>query len=296
MATAQPAAALKRSVLSCLLGFALCPTLPLFAQQKSTDPWEVLEECRLVTNAIVDGDSFHARHDGREYIFRLYFVDTPESDAALTERAKDQAAYFGISPEDIPRAGRLAAQFTREALSHSNLTVITRWQNAMGRSSLARFYAVVLVNGKNLAEELVAHGLARIHGLRANWPDGPRSTTFINKLKNLELTAREQKRGVWDETRFPRQTEISAASVSRTTAPQTSVTPSNAPAAAALVDINGASYEELQKLPGIGPKLAERILAHRPYRNVDDLDKVPGIGPVMLDRLRPLIHVGNSAP
>ena len=287
---------LKHLAWAGLAGLALCCAPLLLAQQKSTEEWEVLTGCQLVTNAVVDGDSFHVRHDGREYIFRLYFVDAPESDPTLKDRAKDQAAYFGISPEDIPRAGQLAAQFTRAALTGTEFTITTRWRNAQGRSALARFYGIVQYRGKNLAEELVANGIARIYGLRANWPDGPRSTTFINKLKNLELTAREQKRGVWDETRFPRQTEISAASVSRTTAPQTSVTPSNAPAAAALVDINGASYEELQKLPGIGPKLAERILAHRPYRNVDDLDKVPGIGPVMLDRLRPLIHVGNSAP
>jgi len=287
MAKARPAA-LKRLLLSCLLGLALCPTPLLLAQQKSADAWEVLEGCRLSTNAnaIVDGDSFHARHNDREYIFRLYFVDAPEADSTLTERAKDQAAYFGISPNDIPRAGRFASQFTRETLSGADFTVITRWRNAMGRSSLARFYAIVLVNGKNLAEELVAHGHARIYGLRANWPDGPRSTTFINKLKNLELTAREKKHGVWDETKFPRQTESTVVSV----------TPTNVPTVASLVDINSASYEELQKLPGIGPKLAERIMAHRPYQNADDLDKVPGIGAVMLKRLKPLVRAETTAP
>lgn len=286
MAKARPAA-LKRMVLSCLLGIALCPTPLLLGQQKSSDAkWEVLDGCRLVTNGIADGDSFRVHHDGREYIFRLYFVDAPEADATLTERAKDQAAYFGISPNDIPRAGRLASQFTRETLSGADVTVITRWQNALGRSSLARFYAVVLVNGKNLAEELVARGHARIDGLRANWPDGPRSTTFINKLKNLELTAREQKRGVWDETKFHRDTGAATASVVST----------NASVVAAPVEINGASYEELQKLPGIGPKLAERIMAHRPYQNVDDLDKVPGIGPAMLKRLKPLTRVESTPP
>lgn len=216
---------------------------------------------------------------GREYIFRLYFVDAPESDASLDDRARDQAIYFGISPKDIPRAAKQAAQFTRETLTDKEFTVVTRWQNAMGRSRLARLYAVVLVDGKNLAEELVAHGHVRIYGLRANWPDGPSSSTFINKLKNLEITAREQKRGVWDATKFPRVTESPA---------PTNVIP-NLPTVPVLININTASYEELQTLPRIGPKLAERIMAHRPYKSMEELDKVPGIGPEILKQLKPLI-------
>ncbi|HMP81549.1 MAG TPA: thermonuclease family protein, partial [Verrucomicrobiota bacterium] len=175
------------------------------SEDKSATQWETLEGCRLLTNAVVDGDSFHVEHNGREYIFRLYFVDTPETDASLKERIKDQSAYFGLPTDAIPRVGTIAATFTRNKLSGTNFTIVTRWQNAMGRSSLARFYAIVLIGDENLAEELVANGLARIYGLRANWPDGPRSATFINKLKNLELTAREKKLGVWNETRFARE-------------------------------------------------------------------------------------------
>lgn len=271
-----------------LVGLAILTVLLLAdlpAQQRSAggeeSRWEVLEGCRLITNAVVDGDSFRVMHQGREYIFRLYFVDAPESDAALTERARDQAAYFGIRSHDIPAAGKLAAQFTRERLAGREFTIVTRWQNAMGRSSLARFYAMVLVNGKNLAEELVAHGHARIHGLRANWPDGPRSSTFINQLKNLELTAREKQLGVWDKSRFPRDTGELAGS-----RPATNVT-----SATLRVDLNRASYEELQELPGIGPKLAERIIAHRPYHIMEDLQRVPGIGPVTMERLTPYIRV-----
>lgn len=281
------AAGFTRATLLCLVGVALWQTPDLRGQQKNSDAkWEVLEGCRLLTNSFADGDSFHVRHQDREYIFRLYFVDTPEGDASLAERAKDQAAYFGIFPSDIPRAAKAASQFTGKTLADAEITVITRWQNAMGRSRLARFYAVVLVNGKNLAEELVAHGHARIYGLRANWPDGPRSTTFINKLKNLELTAREQKRGVWDETKFPRDTGIAPASVVST----------NVLKVAARLEINNASYEELQTLPGIGPKLAERIMAHRPYQKLDDLEAVPGIGSALLKRIQPLIQVESISP
>ena len=193
-----------------LIALALsCDPLRSSAQQVHDDKnpeakWETLENCQVATNALMDGDSFHVIHDGREYVFRLYFVDAPEKDPTLRDRIQDQAAYFGIATEDVPRAGALAARFTRDKLTGHKLTVVTRWQNAMGRSSLARFYCILHVGEENLAESLVASGFARIHGLRANYPDGPRSTTFIARLKNLELNAREKKLGVWDETQFPR--------------------------------------------------------------------------------------------
>jgi competence protein ComEA len=62
------------------------------------------------------------------------------------------------------------------------------------------------------------------------------------------------------------------------------------------VDLNEASFEELQTLPGIGPKLAERIMANRPYHKVDDLLKVQGIGPTNLERFRKLVRVEGPEP
>ena len=259
-------------------------------QSTGTNQWEVLENCQLVTNAVVDGDSFHVLHEGREYVFRLYFVDAPEKESSLKERIQDQAAYFGIAEDDVTRAGGLAARFTRQKLTETNFTVTTRWQNAMGRSSLARFYCVLTVNDENLAELLVANGIARIYGLRANVPGGLRSTTFINKLKNLELTAREKKLGVWDESQFPRM-ETGEAPASTTNAVGETTSPIEA--STALVDVNTATHEELMALPGIGKVMAERIVTNRPFATVDDLRRVPGIGAKTLDKLRPLVEVAQ---
>jgi competence protein ComEA len=63
------------------------------------------------------------------------------------------------------------------------------------------------------------------------------------------------------------------------------------------ININRAGADELQKLPGIGPKLSQRIVDERskaPFKSVDDLRRVPGIGPKTLEKLRPHITVGGS--
>jgi hypothetical protein len=55
------------------------------AREGSKD-WIVLENCRLLPNAANDGDSFHVSVNGKDYRFRLYFVDAPETDAANPSR------------------------------------------------------------------------------------------------------------------------------------------------------------------------------------------------------------------
>jgi hypothetical protein len=55
------------------------------------------------------------------------------------------------------------------------------------------------------------------------------------------------------------------------------------------VDVNHGSVEDLQALPGIGPKLAERILAARPFSSTADLQRVPGIGKKRWTQLQPVV-------
>jgi competence protein ComEA len=64
---------------------------------------------------------------------------------------------------------------------------------------------------------------------------------------------------------------------------------------AELIDINTADAAALMELPGIGPVLADRIVAHRtangPFPDVESLADVSGIGPAILDSVRDLVAV-----
>ena len=69
----------------------------------------------------------------------------------------------------------------------------------------------------------------------------------------------------------------------RLTKTETSLTDTNN-----RINLNTATAEELETLPGVGPKLAERIIQARknqPFTSLADLDQVSGIGPKMLDKL-----------
>lgn len=83
------------------------------------------------------------------------------------------------------------------------------------------------------------------------------------------------------------------------TEPAFATTLQSAPAAAApskpLINLNTATLEQLEALPGIGRKTAERILEHRTrsgsFKRIEELMNVKGIGEKSFLKLKPLIVV-----
>ena len=60
------------------------------------------------------------------------------------------------------------------------------------------------------------------------------------------------------------------------------------------LDLNTATVEQLEQLPGIGNKTAEAIVKYQkehPFQSVDELINVKGIGKKKLERLKPLVTV-----
>jgi len=282
------------------------------------DDWMVLENCRLIPNPANDGDSFHVSAGAKEYIFRLYLVDAPETDEMTPRRLVEQAKYFGITVPQAIEAGRAAKEFTREKLSEP-FTVFTRMSDAMGQSRLERFYAFVQTKEGDLGEQLVRNGLARIYGYKAAPPGLTSSRVELARLQQFENQARQEKIGAWGVNigrlnvraanpgsfshfasfQNPREQGTPAASRSFSSMPK----PRAATASDSIselnrshpkektplgtIDINMATEKELRTVPGIGPVMAARIIAARPFRSADDLKRVSGIGDKKYEQIRP---------
>lgn len=177
------------------LRFILC-LLPLFLFAQG-DGWRKLDEVRFDPDVYSDGDSFGARRNTVKYIFRLYFVDAPETDTRFFDRVGEQAAYFGITSDQALQGGKTVSVWLRELLQKEDITVYTRYADAGGTSDRKRYFAMVKVGNRWLSELLVLEGFARIHGLRVTLPDGETATDFQETLRKHERKAKRENKGLW---------------------------------------------------------------------------------------------------
>jgi len=66
------------------------------------------------------------------------------------------------------------------------------------------------------------------------------------------------------------------------------------PASGPPVDLNTADLKALEALPGVGPATAQKIIAARPFKSVDDLSKVKGMSKAKMEALKDKVTVGQE--
>ena len=182
------------------------PESPSAARAERTGGYEVYRNCRLDPERNNDGDSFEIRlPDGHTEIFRLYFVDTPESEfkeyrdgRSNHERIRQQAGYFGITSELSVETGRRAKKFVLERLASQPFTLYTVWDSPYDDQ---RYHAFIELPAgtttRFLDELLVEQGLCRIYTKGADAPDGTPMQQRKDQLRALERKARDRRAGAW---------------------------------------------------------------------------------------------------
>lgn len=167
--------------------------------------WTVYPKSRFLEGAYHDGDSFKVETTsdaGRKYtyIFRLYGVDCPETDDREKERVAEQAKAFRIDEDRVLHWGNEAKRFTEKFLNNGQLVVYTKKEDAKGQSNQNRYFAIVEVNGVDLAEALVSAGLARSFGKPVEW-EGRDEKQFWRHNDQLQADARSHRLGIWEESK-----------------------------------------------------------------------------------------------
>lgn len=254
---------------------------------------------RFINNPANDGDSFLVEADGKSFHVRLYFVDCPEtsiSSKSDARRVREQTRYFGLShAERTIHFGNEAKTFV-EGILAKPFTVHTAFASALGRSAKGRVYGfITTADGDDLASLLVKNGFARTHGIGRETPNGIPRNEMIERLRDLETSAMLKRIGIWSESDPDRIAKLRAEQ--RSEDQELKDLQSQAKkvlSPKSLLDLNTSTEKELQSIKGVGPVLAKKIIAGRPYKTVDGLIKVKGIGPKKLEKIRPYVVVGKE--
>ena len=250
-----------------------------------------LNDATLIDNPSNDGDSFFVSVNGEELHMRLYFVDCMEtnfSSKAEVDRIIEQRRHFGLpNTHAVVRFGQAATAYVNQVLAEP-FTIFTSYASSPGRGT--RIYGFIKTSdGEYLSEKLVREGLARIHGTTRMNPEGIPSDITLQRLQDLKDLALLNRAGIWQESdpgmlfslrEEQRQEEQSLRNLKR----EISGIPDRG---GEPLDLNSANSLELQTIKGIGPVMAEKIIAARPYKSINDLLKVHGIGPAKLKDIAP---------
>ena len=269
----------------------------LTAQQRDSGLWERLSDCQLVAAADNQAHRFTVQHAQQTFRIRLYFVDSPPCDDSEPERLRAQAAYYALPESEVIAAGKAARQYTQRFVGE-RFTVITQWADARSDADPC-YFALIEKDGSLLSAALVQHGAARLYGLppHSSWPGGWAPGAYLQQLKQAERGAQQRSAGIWAAaTNSPQLAGLEQLGSPPPTAPAAQRRPFGGARPHAPIFINRADAAALQTLPGIGPVLAERIIAARPFASVDALAAIPGISVHTIDRFRAQVLLDAPPP
>ena len=172
----------------------------------------VKEECKLESVEEWTANFIKISQNGRSFQFRLYFVDTPESelDESSQPMLRAQTEYFGDPPlSDLLNHGKEADEFVRKTLTERPFRIITRFEPARGTKSLYAFVQVDTEDNvrKYLSAMLVRKGLASITAKPSHTPFGQNAYDFREHLVKERQKAIDDLSGIWADSRLAQKLE-----------------------------------------------------------------------------------------
>jgi len=156
------------------------------------------------------------------------------------------------------------------------------------------------INSATLAELLLLPGVGdnlaeRIVQVRAKAPF--RKIEDLRKVPGIGPATFERLRG-WVFVALEPRSPIPPSGLPITVEPskRPGAKPKKGTGLTEAINVNSAAADELQRIPGIGPKLSARIVderARKPFETVAELRRVYGIGPKILEKIKPFVTVGS---
>lgn len=176
------------------------PSIATVDGQPKAD-FEILPNCRLVTDAANDGDSVLCRTEsGKVHRFTLYWADAPETGAPATTYAQK----FEISDDAVTPVAADAADMVQRLIGAVPFHVYTAWKKGPGDSMMAYiYYEDGRGERQNLSQTMIRQGLAIIEPCEAIFPEtgqlpsGGTPGQILEILQKVQAEAREKKRGAW---------------------------------------------------------------------------------------------------
>ena len=145
--------------------------------------------------------------------------------------------------------------------------------------------------GKATAAKIVAN---RPYGSVDELSKAGLSAKTIDKLRShVTAGSAASSRAATKETKAEaKKSEKTSKAAEETKKSDKKTAASSSAASGTKVDINTASEKELEALPGVGSKTAEKIIAKRPYSSVEDLSRA-GVSKKTMEKIGPLVTVSQ---